>query len=151
MYLWMLPLHLFLSRHIFQVDVCCYSICIIIYHNISNFQTKEIWIELLSLYSICYFWNVHTLCTDFLPCLCQMFYTKFNIQFFEHPAKKPIKLYSQSCGFSWTGNLYLYKAYWKYFHLLQSYSIGCSLVNPNLKDPIVIQICLIARSALTGC
>ena len=37
----------------------------------------------------------------------------------------------------------------KYLNMLQYYSKGCSLANRDTKDPIAMQICLIARSALS--
>ena len=38
----------------------------------------------------------------------------------------------------------------KYLNMFQSYSIGCSLAHHDTKDPIVMQIRLLARSALSG-
>ena len=38
----------------------------------------------------------------------------------------------------------------KYPNMLQYYSICCSLANCDTKDPIVMQIRLVARSALSG-
>lgn len=46
---------------------------------------------------------------------------------------------------------YIYaKSTQKYFNFLQPNSVGCSLANLDTKDPIVIQILLIARSALSS-
>ena len=47
-------------------------------------------------------------------------------------------------------NLIYAKPIQKYVYLSQSYSIGCSLANPNKKGANVIQIRLIARRALAG-
>ena len=38
----------------------------------------------------------------------------------------------------------------KIHFMLQSYYIGCPLANGNTKNPIVVEIHLIAKSALTG-
>ena len=38
----------------------------------------------------------------------------------------------------------------KYLYMLQSYSTVCYLANRDIKDPIVMQIRVIAKTALTG-
>ena len=81
---------------------------------------------------------------------CQILYAKFHVLFKNIQRKTATKFLSTLVislaleNFTWA------EPNQKYVNMLQSYSLGCSLANRDTKDPIVMQIYFIARSALSG-
>ena len=74
-------------------------------------------------------------------------YAKFHVLFKDIQRKIATKFISTLVLSLALENFICVKPNQKYLNV---YSIGCSLANHDAKDPIVMQICLIARSALSG-
>ena len=81
---------------------------------------------------------------------CQILNAKFHVLFKNIQRKIATKFFS-TLALSLALKIFICaKPIQKYLIMLQSLSIGCSLANLDIKDPIVIQMCLIARSALSS-
>ena len=81
---------------------------------------------------------------------CQILYVKFHV-LFKNIQRKTLAKFISTLVLSLAPESFIcIKPNQKYLNMLQYYSIGCSLANRDTKDPIVMQICLIARSTLSG-
>ena len=79
---------------------------------------------------------------------CQILYAKFYVLFKNIQRKIATKFLSTLVLSLALENFICAKPIQKYFNMLQSCSIGCSLANSDTKDPTVMQIRLITKSAL---
>ena len=81
---------------------------------------------------------------------CQILYAKFHV-LFKNIQRKIATKFLSTLSLSLALENFIYaKPIQKYLNTLQSYSLGCSLANRDTKDPIFMQIRLIARSPLSG-
>ena len=81
---------------------------------------------------------------------CQILYAKFHVLFKNIQRKIATKFISTLVISLTLEKSICAKPNQKYLNMLQSYSIGCYLANRDTKDPIVMQIHLIARKDLSG-
>ena len=79
---------------------------------------------------------------------CHILYAKFYVLFKNIQRKIATKFLSTLVLSLALENFICAKPIQKYFNMLQSCSIGCSLANSDTKDPTVMQIRLITKSAL---
>ena len=80
---------------------------------------------------------------------CQILYAKFHVLFKSIQRQIATKFLSTLVRSLALENLICAKSIQKCIYMLQSCSTGCSLANRDTKDPIAMQIRLIARSALS--
>ena len=79
------------------------------------------------------------------------FYMRSFMFFLETSSERPRQRFFPLLHFHLHQKVFIRaKSNQKYPNILQSYSIGSSLANRDIKDPVVIQTSLIARSALSG-
>ena len=79
----------------------------------------------------------------------QILYAKFHV-LFKNIQQKLATFFPPLCFHLHWKKFFCAKPNQKYLNMLQYYSKGCSLANRDTKDPIVMQIRLIARRALSG-
>ena len=80
----------------------------------------------------------------------QILYVKFYIHLTNIQRKITTTLLFHSCNFTCNEKSICTKPIRKYIYMLQSHIIGHFLANRDTKDPIVLQMRLIARTVLTN-